>query len=213
MELKSQTKFFLYFLGSFIILFILLYSLGLVPETIKNDNGESFRTVWDEGEKKLIDDQKKQNHITIDTPIKKPAEVPTRIIIKKIGVDTIVSNPNTTDVKTLDDYLLRGAVHYPGSGLIGEGNMFIFGHSSSLSVVKNQAFKAFNGLRNLAAGDEIEIYAGTNKYIYKVNKVTLVDGKQALVDFGVTKNMLTLSTCNTFGAKTERYVVEADFVQ
>jgi sortase (surface protein transpeptidase) len=39
-----------------------------------------------------------------------------------------------------------------------------------------------------------------------------VDQTRALVEFDNNKNMLTLSTCNTFGAKSERYVVEADYL-
>jgi sortase (surface protein transpeptidase) len=38
-----------------------------------------------------------------------------------------------------------------------------------------------------------------------------VDQTRALVEFN-DKNMLTLSTCNTFGAKSERYVVEANYL-
>ena len=204
MHKKSQIKFIFYFVGVFLVLFLLLYTLGLVPETIRPDQGDSFRTLWDKSQDRAITDQ-------LNQPILSQGVEPTRIVIEKIGVDVSVANPNSTNVKTLDDYLLQGAVRYPGSGLIGFGNMFIFAHSTGYRVVQNQAFKAFNGLKNLSAGDLIKVYSGAQVYNYRVSSVLLVDESRALVEFGSAKNMLTLSTCNSFGAKSERYVVEAEF--
>lgn len=204
---KSQIKFILYFILVFIIAFSFLYSLGLVPESIKTEKGDSLRTLWDKNQNQAIKDQlTRNNQITI------VGEEPTRIVIEKIGVDSSVANPNTTNVATLDDYLLRGAVRYPGSGLLGSGNMFIFAHSTGYSVVRNQAFKAFNGLNDLQEGDLIKVFSQSKTYTYKVTSVVLVDHTKVLVEFGSRKNMLTLSTCNSFGQKGERYVIEADFV-
>jgi LPXTG-site transpeptidase (sortase) family protein len=140
-------------------------------------------------------------------------EYPIRIMIDKIGVDTAVSNPASSDISILNDALLKGAVRYPGSGTLGKGNMFIFGHSSGLRVINNQAFKAFNNLKDLTIGDTIQIHSANKGYNYKVTSVSLVDDDEALVTFSNDKNMLTLSTCNVFGQKQERYVVEAQFVK
>ena len=201
---KSQIKFILYFVVAFIVTFGLLYSAGLVPEVLKKDQGDSFRTLWDKAQKNEINNQIDQSVIIGENPI--------RIVIDKIGVDVTVINPNTTNVTTLDEYLKQGVVRYPGSGIIGVGNMFIFGHSTGLSVVNNPAYKAFNGIKNLEAGDIIKVYGSSNIYRYKVTSVKLVLKGQALVEFGGNKDMLTLSTCNTFGAKDERNVVEADYI-
>lgn len=202
---KSQVKFIIYFFTTFFVIFILLYSLGLVPNVIKVNEGDSLRVLWDKAQNNLINKQTNQAVIQ--------GENPTRIVISKIGVDATVSNPNTTDVNTLDGYLVQGAVRYPGSGSLGFGNMLIFGHSTGLTVVRNQAYKTFNGLKDLSVGDLIQVYGTNRLYTYKVTAVTLVDENKALVEFGNSKNMLTLSTCNTFGAKSERYVVEASYVQ
>jgi LPXTG-site transpeptidase (sortase) family protein len=203
MHNKSQVKFALYFLGTFIVLFVLLYSAGLVPESIKTNQGDSFRVLWDKAQKRAIENQTNQGVAL--------GENPTRIVIDKIGVDATVSNPNTTNVTTLDEYLKNGAVRYPSSGLLGMGNMYIFGHSTSIAIVHNQAYKTFNGLKDLKKGDSIKVYGASKIYKYIVTSVTLVDENKALVEFGNNKNMLTLSTCNTFGAKGERYVIEADY--
>ncbi len=202
---KSQIKFIVYFATVFFITFILLYSAGLVPESIKKNEGDTFRTLWDKAQSKAINNQVGETIIKTENPV--------RIVIDKIGVDSLISNPNTTNVTTLDEYLKQGAVRYPGSGLPGSGNMFLFGHSTGIRVVNNQAYKTFNGLKDLKTGDFIKIYGATKIYTYKVTSVVLVDQSRALVELSGDKNMLTLSTCNTFGAKSERYVVEADYVE
>jgi LPXTG-site transpeptidase (sortase) family protein len=112
----------------------------------------------------------------------------------------------------LDSFLAKGAVHYPGSGNLGYGNIFIFGHNTRLAVVNNQGFKAFNGLRDLKAGDLIYVYSEKNIFTYKVSSVTLEGADKALVVFNTQIHKLTLSTCDTFGAKSDRYVVEAEYI-
>jgi len=135
---------------------------------------------------------------------------PVRIVIEDIGVDTSISNPNSTDIDVLDRALLSGAVRYPGSGELGaDANVLIFGHSSYLPVVKNKAYKAFNEIGTLERGDEIVVYSDTHRYVYTVETVRLANAEEALVQFSAEEPTLTLATCNTFGAKQERWVVTA----
>jgi LPXTG-site transpeptidase (sortase) family protein len=192
---RDVIKTSIFFLCVFAISFFALYLLGFVPNEMKEESVVTLPT-----------------NPTATTTSKKQSEMPIRITIEKIGVDALVQNPTTTNVYALDDLLLHGAVRYPGSGLPGEGNMFFFGHSTGLTLVHNQAFKTFNNLRKLVAGDMISVYSDKHIYTYKVNNVKLAKSSDVLVDFSVKKNMLTLSTCNTFGQKEERYVVEADYV-
>ncbi len=182
-----------------------MYSIGWVPDSIKQSNGDSLRTLWDKAQKAAVEKQLNSGEVV--------AESPTRIMIDKIGVDVTISNPNTTNVATLDEYLKAGAVRYPGSGLLSQGNMFIFAHSAEAFVITNNLnLKAFNGLKNLNNGDIIKVSGDSKTYIYKVTSVKLVDKNTALVKLDNSKDMLTLSTCNTLGAPSERYVVEADYV-
>lgn len=139
--------------------------------------------------------------------------VPLRVVIPGADVNAEIRNPNSTDIAVLDSELQYGAVHYPGSGTPGNGNMFLFGHSSSLPVVRNQAYKTFNGIQHLERGEEIFVYSEGQKHTYRVLSVELVSAEEALVDFSVQKDMLTISTCNTFGEKQDRFVVEADYVR
>lgn len=193
---KDIVKTSVFFLGVFVVSFFVLYSLNFVPDEIKDQNITT----------------EPAGVVATTTINKKQYELPIKITIEKIGVNSIVQNPTTTNVYALDDLLLHGAVRYPGSGLPGEGNMFMFAHSTGIKIVKNQAFKAFNNLKNLVAGDKILVYSENHVFTYKVNNVKLAKSSDVLVDFSVKKNMLTLSTCNTFGQKEERYVVEADYV-
>lgn len=140
--------------------------------------------------------------------------LPDKIVIEKIGVSSPVMNPDTTDIATLDAELKKGAVRYPGSGFLNEeSNMFLFGHSTGLKNVQNRAYEAFNHLDKLNVGDRIRVYAKDSVYEYKVTSVSLAQAEDALVTFSTGKKMLTLSTCNTFGKKEDRFVVTAEFVR
>jgi LPXTG-site transpeptidase (sortase) family protein len=140
--------------------------------------------------------------------------LPNRIMIEKIGVDVSVLNPETRDIDALDRALLEGAVRYPGSGgLDDESNMFIFAHSTGYKTVRNQAFKSFNHLGTLQNGDVITVQSGDTDYRYTVVSVLEVDANEALVALSIGKKMLTLSTCDSFGDKSSRFVVKAEFLQ
>ena len=143
-----------------------------------------------------------------------PIAEPTRLVIRSIALDLPVGNPSTTDVAALDALLSKQVVRYPTSGKLGEvGNVLIFGHSSHLPVVHNQLYKAFNGLPDLTEGTLIEVIGSGYTYTYQVTSIRKTDASEEVIDLtGKGKAKLTLSTCDTFGAKSSRWVVEADFV-
>lgn len=199
--------FILWFVVIFALSFSLLFTLGLVPSELSEDGGNSFLSNL---RTKTIENVSNLDGEIKNTPREK-GEEPLRVYIPKIGTDVTISNPKTTDVVVLDEYLKKGVVRYDGSGLLGDGNMLLFGHSSSLAQVVNKAYKAFNGFPKLVKGDLVYIDSENFRYVYKVETVKTVDSTTALVEFSSDKNMVTLSTCNTFGKKQERNVVEAVF--
>ncbi|MFM2330931.1 MAG: hypothetical protein RLZZ26_438 [Candidatus Parcubacteria bacterium] len=151
---------------------------------------------------------------TTSAPVVATPELPTKIEVAAIGLSTIITNPETTNVETLDGFLLKGAVRYPTSAKLGEdGNVVLFGHSSYLPIVNNQAYKAFNGIQKLAVGDVITVYSATTTYTYKVRTVSKESTNDGAIPLSVPGKMLTLSTCDSFGQKTDRFVVTADFVE
>jgi sortase A len=141
------------------------------------------------------------------------AEAPVRVVATAISMDVSVENPNTTDIGVLDDALLRGAVRWPESAMLGvEGTVFLFGHSSYLPVVYNRAYKAFNKIQDLKTGDTISVYSATTEYRYAVRSVRLADASEDVIELPQTGRQLILVTCDSFGRKTSRFVVTAELV-
>lgn len=180
-----------------------LARFDLLPETNPGASG-ALATTTISHSKKVVAASKKTAAV----------EVPVTIEIKKIGLAVSIANPTTTDIGALDALLLKGAVRYPTSAKLGEkGNMVVFGHSSYLPVVRNQAFKAFNGIQKLAAEDVITVYSATTAYTYRVKSVTKESAENDSIPLSVSGRMLTLATCDSFGEKSDRFVVVAEFVE
>jgi len=189
---KKPWEFLTVFLVIFFLMAVALFIVDFVPEPVTVDSSHDSQTP-------VV-----QNY---------PSEDPVRIVVHKVGIDTQIENPVSTDITVLDDALYKGAVRYPESGLLGDNStVYLFGHQSGLPVVKNKAFKAFNGIQNLEAGDEITVYSATAVYTYRVASVEKVNAETALIPLNSGSRTLTLSTCNSFGQKSERFVVTSDFV-
>ncbi len=211
-ERKSDT--FLYIVITawvFVISLFVLNFFGFVPYYIDGTPSKEELAQLENSKKEQEEKQKEEQN----KPEEQRVVLPTRIIIPAVGIDAPVSNPDTTDIDALDRELLRAVVRYPGSGTLGmDGNMLIFGHSTGYRTVRNQMFKAFNGLQNLEKGNFIKLINGDTEYLYVVNKLRHEKASNVTVDF-VTEpgvKQLTLSTCDSFGAKSDRWIVTADFV-
>ncbi len=140
--------------------------------------------------------------------------LPERIEIPKLSLQANVSNPTTTDVAILDKELLYGAVRYPTSGSLGAPgkNVVVFGHSSYLPVVRNPAYKTFDGIQNLLAGDKILIMGAGTTYVYEVETVASANANRDGIPLTVEGSKLTLVTCDSFATKSDRFVVTAHLV-
>lgn len=141
-------------------------------------------------------------------------EFPQRLSIPSIGLSVDIHNPAKTDIATLDEALLAGVVRYPTSATLGtKGNVVIFGHSSYLPVVHNPAFKAFTGIEKLRTGDRITVYGSVRAYVYAVEEVGSADADSDAIPLSVEGSILTLSTCDSFGKKTDRFIVVARLIE
>jgi LPXTG-site transpeptidase (sortase) family protein len=140
-------------------------------------------------------------------------ELPTKVVISKIGVSAVVANPATTNVDTLDNYLLSGAARYPTSATLDQqGNVILFGHSSYLPVVINQHYKTFDGIQNLKNGDLITVYSNTHVFTYSVTNVQQQNATTDAIPLTTVGHTLTLATCDSFATKSDRFVVTATLV-
>lgn len=204
---KEIVQFSVQFLAIFFITFSILFLLGLVPEELSISPTKDFEINNEKTEIDNVVETQQENNQQV--AIQETYTRPDRVVISKIGVDSTIQKPDSANVEILDEALRYGAVHYPGSGSVESGNVFLFGHSTGFRVVQNQAYKTFNDLNKLVSGDEIILYADDKKYIYAVEKVSLVDENTAFIDLSKEGRRLTISTCNSFGTKQERWVAEA----
>jgi sortase (surface protein transpeptidase) len=194
-------------LKKFIILWVIIFlgsvfilsRFNLVPET------------WDNSSKETSV-EKARNTTDLDKKLSSiPASLPKRIIIPALGTDSPINNPESKNIDILDRSLQNGVVRYPSSGMLGQKtNMLLFGHSSYLPVVKNENYKALNGLDDLEEGDEILLFSASHKFIYKIKSVEKSNSQNALVVFESDRRELTISTCDSFGNLEDRFVAKAE---
>jgi len=196
-------------LGIFLITYTVLALIGFVPEQLKFVSKEPVaKAIVQEDVALAKKNTNTSEPLAVDTNL-----IPNHISIPKIGVDSSIVIPQGVDVAVLDNALTKGAVYYPGSGTLQGGNMFLFGHSTNWKVVNNEAYRTFNDLDKLVIGDEIELKSGDKTYTYAVRTVKRASENDALVNFASSGQSLTISTCDTFGRKQDRWVVEADLTR
>ena len=154
------------------------------------------------------DTVQEQLHAADATPV-----FPDRLVIPSIGTNLPISNPQTRNIAALDAELKTAAVRYPDSATLGQrgGNVLLFGHSSRLPVVRNQLYKAFNNIETLKDGDVIYVQSGSETYTYRVTNVYQASATDDKIALAVDGHRLTLLTCDSFGSKNDRWVVEAEF--
>lgn len=212
---KSQTYLFLVGFGAtFLITLIVFVSIGFIPKEIATEstpivgaglslesqsNTSLFGVDFTKGTEKIH----KVSLISKD-------DLPVRIVIPNAGVDSKINNPESTNVDFLDSELTKGPVRYPGSGTLSSGNIFLFGHSTGLKIVQNQAYKVFNKIKDLKEDDSMLVYSQSGKsYTYKVVSVKQAKRSETWIDFSSKEPSITLSTCDRLSEATDRYVVTA----
>lgn len=197
---SKKWSFLAAFLAVFFVSFSTLAALDIVPEPIETDPAAIVAEV--------------PQTALVASAIQAQAEDPILVEIPALKLSVSIKNPTSSDVDVLDEALLTGAVRYPTSAKLGEeGNVILFGHSSYLPVVNNKAFKAFNEIQNLEKGDRITVSGGNTAYVYAVTQVASADAESAAIPLTKTGHTLTLATCDSFGKKTDRFVVVAELVE
>lgn len=141
------------------------------------------------------------------------APLPVSIIFDSLEREVKVLNPESNTVEALDTALLSGVVRHPDSAdFANEGTMFLLGHSSYLPNVQNRNFQAFNGIQKLEWGDIIRVRSADMEYVYSVDKVYEAKASSAEVPLQFDVPKLVLATCNSYGTKDDRYIVEASLI-
>ncbi len=205
-ELYAQFKlrkvpFFIVFFVVVTATYAVLYTIDFIPEPPAPQESEetssTLAATADEGE------------VVADEPVAYPE--PIKIIFDSLDErEVLVLNPASREIADLDAALLEGVVRHPDSAdFEDEGNIFILGHSSYLPNVMNGNFQAFNGIQKLTWGDRIRLQSKDTEYVYRVEKVYEATASEAVVPFTPGEARLTLATCDSFGSKDDRFIVEA----
>ncbi len=145
-----------------------------------------------------------------------------RIVIPKIGKNIPLLDIKQKKVDWIDelnnifmDELENGVIRYPGSAKPGEnGNAFIFGHSSNFPWVDGDYNDVFALLDKVSFDDEVVVYYGQEKYVYKIRtKDVIRPGDVSVLKNKQDKSQLTLMTCWPIGTTLNRLVLTADLIE
>lgn len=201
-KLEQRVVFFLVFAGVLSLTYGLFFVIDFLPQKPVEDAPA------------LVDEEIPETDVVADIP-KEIDPLPMRIIFDTLESREVpVLNPASASVSALDTALLSGAVRHPNSADFERvGTIFLFGHSSYLPSVVNKNFQAFNGVQKLVWGDIIRLQSSDTEYVYRVDRVYKVSAADAEVAIESGTPKLTLVTCNSFGSKEDRFVVEATLIE
>jgi LPXTG-site transpeptidase (sortase) family protein len=209
-KLEQRIVFFFVMVGVVSLTYGFLFLIDFLPEKpgTGDEATEQGAVVGDSGEK--VEEKKEVPAVPEVAPVD---PLPISIIFDTLDKEVKVLNPETEDVATLDTALLSGVVRHPGSADFEQtGTIFLLGHSSYLPKVNNKNFQAFNGIQKLKWGDTVRLRSNDTEYVYTVDRVYEAKASDAEVKIEEGTPKLTLATCNSFGTKDDRFVVEASLV-
>jgi len=211
---SEKVQFLLVFFVIMTISYGILYFIDFIPEPV-SENGEEVEAAENTDEPfdwfATYMGGSQQND---EVEVAFNDALPLSITFDALDKTVKVLNPTSRSVEELDKALLSGVVRHPDSAdFSDEGNMFILGHSSYLPNVFNKNFQAFNGIQNLTWGDTVRVRSTDVEYVYRVDRVYKARASEVEVPVNTGEARLTLATCNSFGSKDDRFVVEASLIE
>jgi len=133
-----------------------------------------------------------------------------KVIIPKINVEVpVVYDINSVDEKIIQKALESGVAHYASTSLPGQdGNVVIFGHSSSNIFNRGRYKFAFMLLSKMDKGDVFFLHKDGKRYSYEIYKKTVVKPTDfSVINQADNQATATLITCDPPGTSTNRLVV------
>ena len=198
---KRKVAFFMTFFVAVTVTYAILFAIDFIPEPIKETSSEVLNN---EANKSFSEDEALSGVKIVNEPL------PIKIVFDSLDKEITVLNPQSRKIAELDEALLSGAVRHPDSAdFQDDGNIFILGHSSYLPNVFNKNFQAFNSIQKLTWGDKIRLQSADMEYVYRVEKVYEAKASEVFVPETPGEARLTLATCNSFGSKDDRFIVES----
>ncbi|MFT5849227.1 MAG: LPXTG-site transpeptidase (sortase) family protein [Patiriisocius sp.] len=204
--LIRKVSFFFTFFFVILLSYAILFIIDFIPEPIEEDTVTAVEEVEEEPIKEVLPEVEEVKSV-VESPL------PIKIIFETLDREVTVLNPASRAIVDLDEALLDGAVRHPDSADFSEdGNIFILAHSSYLPNVFNKNFQAFNGIQELTWGDKIRVQSDDMEYVYSVKKTYKAKATEVFVPETPGEANLTLATCNSFGSKDDRFMVEAKLI-
>lgn len=203
-----KVPFLVVFFGIVLITYGFLYAIDFIPEPVETPVEEEEQI---ETEKIAENTSTVVEEIAAEKVVASP--LPVKVIFDSLDKEVAVLNPDSREVSVLDNALLSGVVRHPDSADFSkEGNILILGHSSYLPNVFNKNFQAFNDIQHLTWGDLVRVQSEDIEYVYRIQDVYKAQASEVVVPNTPGEARLTLATCNSFGSKDDRFVVEAVLV-
>lgn len=124
------------------------------------------------------------------------------VVIKSLNVEAPLFFGDSLNI------LRHGVGHYAGSYFPGEGGTII--------LAAHNAYNLFGNLYTIEIGEKVEINTNYGSFTYKIYDAKIVKETDINADIvNHDKETLVLYTCyptNTYGRKTQRFIVYADLV-
>jgi len=198
---RWYVRFGFYWLVLFTFVFSLLNAPIFIGRVGVSEKGNETRTITYEELQVTPTEQ--------SAPLEPGEVVPQGSIVPKLKVSAPIQYPETNEESVIQQYLVKGVVHYGGTANPGEvGNSFITGHSSNFWWMKGNFNYVFVNLDKLIAGDRVIIYYEGNKYVYKVSSQVVVIPTDVSVLAQTDTPTLSLMTCTPPGTNWKRLVVK-----
>lgn len=199
-KLEERVTFFLVCVGVVALTYAVLFLVDFLPEKPGTEAAQ-------QREATSTEEVAQEAHVVANP-------LPVTIIFDSLNREVSVLNPESDSVEALDAALLSGVIRHPDSAdFKNEGTIFLLGHSSYLPNVRNKNFQAFNGIQKLEWGDTIRLRSKDTEYVYRVERVYEAKASNAEVLLQFEEPTLVLATCNSFGTKDDRFIVESKLVE
>ena len=185
-----------------------------------NDDQLNQKVAENDELKKIQEEQIKQSQ-KVNLPLFNADIIPpgTRIILPRLGTNVPVKNVSDKNLFTQDwnglekdiqEALLDGVVHYPGTPTPNQsGNVVFTGHSSYYPWNPGRYKDVFAVLHNVVLGDEIIVFHKQKKYVYQVTQLEKIYPEEVQVLGDAGDDRLTLITCTPIGTNIKRLIVTA----
>ncbi len=135
------------------------------------------------------------------------------LVIPKVKINSeIFANIDLNNEEEHESVLKEGVAHGLGSVFPGQkGTIFIFGHSTDLSLSLNQTVNSvFYPLNKLEKGDEIDIFYNGWRYVYQVTEKKVVEPEEVSLLGNSEGERLVLQTCWPPGTRLQRLTIIAE---